>query len=94
MWPVLDTGSPESAISSRMEAQLLTDGLLQPGGRPNRYALADLKVGDQALPSLEFGVLRRLDPLDIDALLGLDFLTQFEEIHFYPRTLRLVLDTG
>lgn len=89
---VLDTGSPVSAISPRTEAALLESGLLQPGAEPNRYRLADLSASNQPLPALEVGVVRRLDPLDIDGLLGLDFLMQFEHIHFHTRSLELVLE--
>ena len=37
-------------------------------------------------------VLTRLDRLGVDGLLGLDFLTHFEHIHFHTRSLRLVLE--
>ena len=88
---VLDTGSPVSAISPRSERILSDDGLLEPAPRPHRYRLASLTAQNQQLPDLEVGVVRRLDRLDVDALLGLDFLTQFAHIHFDTRALRLRL---
>ncbi len=91
---VLDTGAPVSAISPRTETRLLSAGLLRPSGRPNRYALTDLSTANQTLPPLEVAVIRRLDRLDVDALLGLDFLTQFTRICFDTRTMRLVLETA
>lgn len=54
--------------------------------------LASLTADGQPLPDLEVGVIRRLDRLEIDALLGLDFFTQFARIHFDTRALRLVLE--
>ena len=89
---VLDTGSPVSAISPRIERVLSGDGLLLPSARPNRRRLADLRVQGQPLPDLEVAVLNRLDRLAVDGLLGLDFLTHFEHIHFHTRALQLILD--
>lgn len=65
---VLDTGAPVSAISPGVESALLGLGLLLPGTRPNRYLLADLSTAGQRLPSLDVGVLRRLDRLDVACL--------------------------
>lgn len=89
---VLDTGAPVSGLSPRIEALLLGNALLRPGTRPNRYRLANLTVADQLLPDIEVAVIRRLDRLEVDGLLGLDFLTQFEHIHFHTRLLQLVLE--
>lgn len=88
---VLDTGSPISAISPGVHARLTEGGLLQAAARPNRYRLAPLTVAGQPLPDLEVGIIRRLDRLEVDGLLGLDFLTQFAHIHFDPAALRLRL---
>lgn len=89
---VLDTGSPVSAISPRTERVLLGDGLLQATTRPGRYRLGSLTAQNQQLPELDVGVIRRLDRLDIDGLLGLDFLTHFEHIHFHTGSVQLVLE--
>lgn len=88
---VLDTGAPISGLSPQTYSRLLTAGLLLPTVGPNRYRLADLSVADQPLPPLEMAIIRRLDRLDVDALLGLDFLAQFATIHFDTRTFQLVL---
>lgn len=88
---VLDTGSPVSAISPRTERVLLGDGLLQSASCPNRYGLVSLTAQGQYVPDMEVGVIRRLDRLDVEALIGLDFLMQFASIHFDTRALQLRL---
>ena len=92
--PVLDTGAPVSGISPRIEALLLANGLLRPGTTPNRHHLVELSVANQPLPDIEVAVIRRLDRLDVDGLLGLDFLSLFERIHFHTRSLQLILESG
>jgi hypothetical protein len=54
--------------------------------------MSDLTADRQALPNLDVAVIRRLDRLGVDGLLGLDFLTYFEHIHFHTRSLGLVLE--
>ena len=88
---VLDTGAPVSAISPNVHARLTESGLLQLAATPNRYRLASLTVDGQPLLDLEVSVIRRLDRLDVDALLGLDFLTTFAHVHFDTVALRLRL---
>ena len=88
---VLDTGSPVSAISPQTHRRLLTAGLLLPAVGRDRHRLMNLSVAGQPLPPLEIAIIRRLDRLDVDAVLGLDFLAQFATIHFDTRTFRLVL---
>lgn len=88
---VVDTGAPATAVSPSVYARLRGDGLLQAATTPNRYRLASLTVDGQPLPDLEVGVVRRLDRLDVDALLGLDFLTKFAHIHFDTAALQLRL---
>lgn len=68
-------------------------GLLPATARPDRYQLASLSTSGQQLPDLEIGVLRRLDRMGIEMLLGLNFLWQFDEIHFDTRTFILTLVT-
>jgi len=89
---VLDTGAPVSGLSPRVAQDLLNVGLLKASSLPRRYLLEALTADRQALPSLDVAVIRRLGLLDVDGLLGLDFLTHFEHIHFHTRSLRLVLD--
>lgn len=89
---VLDTGAPVSAISPGVEQELSRRGLLQPGSLPRRFGLSELSSQDQELPDLEVAVINRLERLGVDGLLGLDFLTKFEHIHFHTRSLQLVLE--
>jgi hypothetical protein len=89
---VLDTGSPLSALSQAVEHQLQAAQLLQPSPISGRYMLGGLAAAGQSLPTLQVGVLKRLDRLQIDGLLGLDFLVRFEHVHFHVRTLELVLE--
>jgi hypothetical protein len=92
IYPVLDTGSPVSALSPSIRTELLSRNLLSPTDTPRRDQLTGLTADGQALPDLEVGVLARLDRLGVDALLGLDFLLHFERIHFHVRTFQLVLE--
>lgn len=84
--------SAVSAISPRVEQELLSRGLLKTSALPRRYLLDELTAHRQPLPSLDVAVLRRLDRLGVDGLLGLDFLMHFEHIHFHTSSLRLVLE--
>lgn len=88
---VVDTGAPVSAVSLAVHARLTESGLLQATTASNRYRLAPLTADGQQLPDLEVAVIRRLDRLDVDGLLGLDFLTRFAHIHFDTAALRLRL---
>ena len=81
-----------SALSVRVERDLLALGLLGPSPVLRRHRLSDLTVERQSLPEVDAAVLRRLDRLEVDGLLGLGFLQNFEAVHFYTRTLRLVLE--
>ena len=89
---VLDPGSPVSAISPEVSRELRSLGLLQESQRRRYYQLAALTVQDQPFPSLEVRVLPRLAELEVDGLVGLDFLRQFAAVHFYISTMRLVLE--
>ena len=89
---VLDTGAPQSAVSPRIEARLLDLGLLGPSPIPRRYRLAGLTAQGRELPEIEVGVIRRLDLIGVDGLLGLDFLRKFRRLHFDMHTLVLTLE--
>ena len=102
LWMVLDTGSPASAISPTAEQTLLDSQLVRAAGEQNRqHVLTGVAVQGQALPDLRVRVMRRLGrfpyrelgglSLAIDGLLGLDFLSQFEDIHFNVSQMRLLL---
>lgn len=94
IWMVLDTGAPVSGISPRVAQDLLGSGLLRTSSLPRRYLLDDLTAHRQALPSLDVAVIRRLALLEVDGLLGLDFLNHFERIHFHTRSLQLLLESS
>src|SRR5438094_9460920 len=88
---VLDTGSPVSAISPPVRDALLTSGLITPASDGARYLMTRLTVHDQPLPDLVVRVLSRLERIRVNGLLGLDFLRQFEYVHFHVPSLQLVL---
>jgi hypothetical protein len=90
--PVLDTGSPVSVISPRMQERLLGRGLLMAAAQPEQYRLSHITADMQPLPDLDVRVIRRLDRLGADGLLGLDFLSQFRRVCFDTHTLLLVLE--
>ena len=89
---VLDTGSPVSVLSPLALADLLARGLLGPEVASNRYLLAGLSVQGQSLPDMLVRVLPRLARIQVDGLLGLDFLRSFRAVHFHVDTFRLILE--
>lgn len=91
LWMVLDTGSPLSAVSPTIRDYLERQGLLRQSGRGNLYLLGRLTMAGHQVPDLEIGVVVRLERLQIEGVLGLDFLANYEDIHFNVPTLRLTL---
>ncbi len=91
LWMVLDTGAPVSALNPRIKDELEHRSLLSPSPRPNLYRLRDLEFGGKQVADMEVGVVRRLERLDIEGVLGLDFLSNFQDIHFNLPSLRLRL---
>lgn len=91
LWMVLDTGSPVSVISPLTQNVLAENGLLYPIGDAHRYLLQDSSIQGQALPDLPVRVLPRLARIQVDGLLGLDFLRTFKTVTFDIPTLRLTL---
>lgn len=89
---VLDTGSPVSVIGPNVRDNLLAEGRLQMSGAPDLYGLRDISIQDQPVPELAVRVLPRLRRLQVDGLLGLDFIRLFRAVHFHVDTLRLVLE--
>jgi hypothetical protein len=89
---VLDPGSPVSAINPAVRDELRGLGLLREGSRSRYYQLTPLTVERQPFPDLEVRALPRLSQLQIEGLIGLDFLRQFAAVHFYVATLQLVLE--
>jgi hypothetical protein len=105
LFMVLDPGSPASAISPVAVQTLRNWQLIRAVDEDTRavqsHLLTDLDVQGQPLPDVRVQVLARLArlarwrirdvPLEIDGLLGLDFLGQFVDIHFNVPTMRLRL---
>ena len=90
---VLDPGSPVSAISPETRDDLARLNLLQPGSSSRyEHRLSGLVVQGQLFPDLDVRVLRKLSRLQVDGLVGLDFLSRFFAIHFYVLTSELVLE--
>ena len=90
---VLDPGSPVSAISPETRHDLARLNLLQPPTSPRyEHLLTGLVVQGQSFPDLDVRVLRRLSRIQVDGLVGLDFLSRFFAIHFYVQTSELILE--
>jgi hypothetical protein len=92
---VLDTGSPASAISPTVSRDLRARGLLRESRLPGSYQLTALTADDAArkppLPDLTVRILPRLDRLEIEGLLGLDFFRLFGHVCFDFPTSSLIL---
>ena len=58
-------------------------GLLARGADPRYYQLPSLTAEGQPLPDLAVRVLPRLTRLQVDELIGLDYLTQFHRVCFH-----------
>jgi hypothetical protein len=79
--------SPFDGVVERM----LQAGGAEATGSYDSSELEELTADSHPLPNLDVAVIRRLDRLEVDGLLGLDFLTHFEHIHFHTRSLQLEL---
>jgi hypothetical protein len=87
---VLDTGAPLSGISAGSRHALADRGLLHPVGR-NRYLLQELSIEGQPVRDLVVRLSRRATAAGAEGILGLDFLSQFTEVHCHIRSLWLAL---
>lgn len=81
---------PWSAIS-RGAMEDLIQLELAPPLRENQYVLRNLSIRGQPFPDLSVRVTSVLTRFGVDLVLGVDFLAQFSELHFYWRTLTLNL---
>src|SRR5262249_62258053 len=82
---VLDTGWPASAISPGMSRALRAGGLLRESRIPGSYQLTELTAEDapsKPPPNVTVRILPRLDRLQIEGLLRLDFFRSFHRIRF------------
>src|SRR5713226_9315296 len=95
IFTVLDTGSPASAISPVVSRDLHARGLLRESRIPGSYELTALTAEDALrkppLPNLSVRILPRLDRLEIEGLLGLDFFRLFGHVCFDFPTSSLIL---
>ena len=88
---VFDSGSPMSAISPEIRARLGGRGVVGETAKPSTYRLTGLTAEGQSLPDLDVRVMPRLTRLQINGLIGLNYLGIFESICFDVPTLRLTL---
>jgi hypothetical protein len=87
---VLNTGYLVSAISRGARDSLLALGHL--GHISGRYyRLHDISVSGVALPPLDMRLNAAIARLDIEAIMGLDFLNQFREVRFDTQTRQMTL---
>ena len=87
---VLDTGSAFNAISQATYLRLAEHALLR-RVPPRFYLLQGAQVAGTPLPDPRVVVSSRVTRVGADALLGLDFLMRFTDIHFHVPTMRLTL---
>ena len=87
---VLNSGYLASALNLRSRTVLTAMGLLRP--IDERFSvLTDLTTAGQSLPDLAIHASRALELIDVEGMLGLDFLQQFTDIHFNAPSGRLIL---
>ena len=92
---VLDTGTAFSVLRdslrrSLQELGVLTETSSRPFGRPI-YRLQGLSIEGQDVPDVDFVVSNHPALLDIDGMLGLNFLALFSLVQFDTDTRRVTL---
>lgn len=87
---VVDTGSLGNGLSQAAYDDLSRRGLRRQVGK-GFYLLDELEADGQALPVIRVYVSKRATQVGADALLGLDFLMRYTDIHFHVPTMRLTL---
>jgi hypothetical protein len=89
---VLNFGVPRSSISADVRDSLIMRELVPP--RVERtYILADVTADEQPLPPLSVRVSGALRLIGVAGILGLDFFTQFEDVHFHVPSFHLTLSS-
>jgi hypothetical protein len=87
---VINTGYLISCVRPGVRDSLVALGHLRPsGGR--FYELHDIALAGRAMPPLEMRVNAAIALLDMDGVVGLNFLSQFREVCFDVETRRLTL---
>jgi hypothetical protein len=90
---VLDTGAPLTGISRGVYEALMADGHLRPVAPNSRFfTLTNVMIGDGQIPVLRVRVSPRVTAVGADGVLGLDFLSQFTDIHYHVPSRVLTLD--
>jgi hypothetical protein len=89
---VVDSGSPVSVVSPAAWKELTSLGLLHATNDPHWFELDALTTQAQILPEMTVRVLPRLTRLQIDGLIGLDYLRRFTKVCFHVTERRLVLE--
>ena len=87
---VLDSGSPQSALSRSAMVDLNASNLLTQA-RGLVFLLGNLEIQGHAIPDLLVQPVARLGRLGIDGALGLDFFNMFRRVSFDTVTLELTL---
>lgn len=87
----VNPGVPRSSISSAARHELIMHEFVPPTIE-RAYVLPDVRVQGQPLPPLRVRVSGVLRQTRTDGILGLDFLGQYEDIHFHVPTFRLTLN--
>jgi hypothetical protein len=88
---ILDTKRPISVISTEIVGRLPSTFFRV---NPNDYRLiivSSIEIEEQPAPELEFRISNGLGRFGIEALLGLNFVFAFRELHFERDTLTLTL---
>jgi hypothetical protein len=87
---VLNTGLPFSGITPQAGQQLVMAELVPPIVA-RAYLLRGLRIAQHPVPEVSAHVRHRLAQTGVDGFLGLDFLSQFTDVHFNVPSLRLTL---
>lgn len=82
-WPAISRGAMDELIQLE----------LAPPVQQNQYLLRNLSIRGRPFPDLSVRVTSALTRFGVDLVLGVDFLAQYTELHFYWRTLTLDLVT-
>lgn len=87
---VLDSGSPVSVIKQAVADELASLGRLTALGG-GRYLLRQVSIAGTILPDLELRAGGPAERIEVDGLVGLDYLYQFRRVCVDVPSLRLIL---
>ncbi|MGH2584290.1 MAG: hypothetical protein ACRDJE_05195 [Dehalococcoidia bacterium] len=90
---MLNTGRPQSCLGQRARDALAAMGHITPSTR-TAFTLHNARLGGVRLPDIAMRLSAGPTLLQLEGMLGLDFLEQFAEVRFDVRTLRLTLVRG